>query len=93
MNLLRWIGYIAAAAFIGVYFFLAVAGPNPITSIPQTQRKIRDMEKANEELRREVEKRNRYLDELMKRQDLQDREIRKGLGKQKDGDTTFFYPD
>ena len=83
----------AAAALLGVYVFLALAGPNAVTSIPATQRKIDEMQTQNDKLRQEIRKRNDYLKDLEKRPDLKDREIRKRLNKQKPGETTIYLPE
>jgi len=90
---MRWVGYLAAAALAGVYLFLALGGQNPITSIPETQRQIREMQRKNDELRQKIRERSEYLRKLDEHPELRDREIRKGLNKQKPGETTIYLPE
>jgi len=92
-RLLRYLGYLAAAGLLGAYVILLVAGPQPITSIPKTRRQLQKLEQENEELRQEVKRRKQYLDELEKDRNLQDREIRRGLNKQREGETTIYLPE
>ncbi len=92
-KLMRWIGYLSAVGLLGVYVFLALAGPNPITTIPDTQRKLDQMREANRQLRLDIRKRNEYLDEVERNPELRRREFRKRFNKQKPGETTIYLPD
>jgi len=89
----RYLGYLAAAGLFGVYVFLLVAGPQPITAIPKTREQLHKMEQENEQLRQEVQRRKEYLDDLEKNRSLQEREIRRGLNKQREGETTIYLPE
>jgi septal ring factor EnvC (AmiA/AmiB activator) len=92
-KLLRYIGYLAALGLAGVYVFLLVAGPQPLSNINKTQQQLRRMEEENENLRKDIARRKTYLDELERDRSKQDLEIRKGLNKQRDGETTIFLPE
>lgn len=92
-KLMRWIGYASALGLLGVYVFLALAGPNPVTTIPETERRLDRMRESNRKLRQEIQQRNDYLDEVEKNSELRRREFRKRFNKQKPGETTIYLPD
>jgi hypothetical protein len=92
-KLLRWIGYAGALGLLGVYVFLAVAGPSPVTTIPGTQQKLEQLRETNRKLRDEIKARQDYLDEVEKNPELRTREYRKRFNKQKPGETTIFLPE
>jgi cell division protein FtsB len=93
LKLLRYIGYLAALGLAGVYVFLLIAGPQPLSNITKTQQQLRRMEEENETLRKDIARRKAYLDELERDRSKQDQEIRKGLNKQREGETTIFLPE
>jgi hypothetical protein len=92
-RLLRYIGYLAALGLAGVYFLLLLAGPQPLTNIPRTQQQIHRMEEENAALKKDIDRRKAYLDDIEKDRLKQDQEIRKGLNKQKDGEVTIYLPE
>jgi predicted RND superfamily exporter protein len=91
-RLFRYLGYLAAVGLAGVYLFLALAGPQPLTSIPKVRNTLQEMERENKRLEEEIRKRQDYIRELDNSTELQDREIRRRLKKQLPGETDVRLP-
>jgi cell division protein FtsB len=93
LRLLRYIGYLAALGLAGVYVFLLVAGPHSLSTITKTQQQIHRMEEENDAMKKDIQRRKAYLDDLERNRTKQEQEIRKGLNKQREGETTIFLPE
>lgn len=75
------------------YGVMELRGPNGISALMAKRQQIRQIEKENESLHREVESTRQQVEELKNNPEKQDLEIRKGLGLMKPGEKTYIMQD
>ena len=90
MSILRTIGVVGAVALSSAYIFMALRGPQGLTSLEEKWHEIRELQQQNAELRRSVELRSERIRKLQESASEQELEIRKRLKLMRKGETTFI---
>jgi cell division protein FtsB len=92
MSFLRTIGVVGVVALSSAYVFMALRGPQGLTSLEQKWHEIRELQLENAELRRTVDLRTERIRKLQESTSEQELEIRKRLKLMRKGETTFITP-
>jgi len=85
--------YVAGAAIVALYGWIALRGPLGIQSLLDKRQEIRTLQEQNSSMAREVERRRDRIRRLSDSPSEQEMEIRKQLKLLKPGETTFILPD
>lgn len=93
MSFLRTIGVVSVVALSSAYVFMALRGPQGLSSLEEKWHEIRELQQHNADLRRAVELRSDRIKKLQESPAEQELEIRKRLKLMRKGETTFITPD
>jgi cell division protein FtsB len=93
MSFLRTIGVVGVIALSSGYIFMALRGPQGLSSLEEKWHEIRELQQQNAELRRMVEHRTERIKKLQESPGEQELEIRKRLKLMRKGETTFITPE
>jgi cell division protein FtsB len=85
-SLLRQLGYLAAAALACFYVMTIVRGPNGLGTMIEKQKEIRSIQDENDELRREIQAKEEYIQRLKVNDEERERAIRERTNKLKPGE-------
>jgi cell division protein FtsB len=87
------IGY--AAVLLGglSYGYVQLRGPNGVSALMEKRQEIKDLEKENERLQREIAAKRTHLERLKNNPDEQEMEIRKDLKLLKPGEKSYIMQD
>jgi cell division protein FtsB len=87
------IGYLAAILIAATYAFFTLRGPQGIPALMQKRMAIREMEKRNAELHREVEYKRQKINRLRENKSEQELQIRDQLNLVRPGEKVFIFQD
>ncbi|MBL8218170.1 MAG: septum formation initiator family protein [Bryobacterales bacterium] len=93
MSFLRTIGVVGVVALSSAYIFMALRGPQGLSSLEEKWHEIRELQQQNADLRRAVELRTERIKKLQESPSEQELEIRKRLKLMRKGETTFITPE
>lgn len=85
--------YLAGVLILAVYAFVTLRGPHGIQALMEKREQIRQMEKRNAALARELETRRDRITRLKESQSEQELEIRQRLKLVKPGERVFILQD
>lgn len=85
--------YLAGVLILAVYAFVTLRGPHGIQALREKREQIRQMEKRNAALARELETRRDRITRLKESQSEQELEIRQRLKLVKPGERVFILQD
>ena len=83
---------VSVLALSSAYVYVALRGPQGIPALQEKWREIRELQKTNADLKREVETRAERIKKLQESPAEQELEIRKRLKMLRPGETTFIIP-
>lgn len=93
MSFLRTIGVVSIVTLSCAYVFMALRGPQGLSSLEEKWHEIRDLQQQNAELRRVIDMRAERIKKLQESPAEQELEIRKRLKLMRKGETTFITPE
>ena len=73
------LAYAAALLLVGSYGYFALSGPKGLSAIAEKRAQIRELEKRNEELTKEIERKREHIRRLNESPAEQELEIRERL--------------
>jgi cell division protein FtsB len=85
--------FIVAVLLVAAYAVYALRGPNGIPAVLEKREEIRQLEKRNADLAREIEQRRERISRLKESQSEQELEIRRRLKLVKPGEKVFILQD
>ncbi|MBL8177797.1 MAG: septum formation initiator family protein [Bryobacterales bacterium] len=80
-------------ALSSAYIYMALRGPQGLSSLEEKWHEIRELQQQNADLRRAVEMRTDRIKKLQESPAEQELEIRKRLKLMRKGETTFIIPE
>jgi cell division protein FtsB len=86
-------GFVLVIAVVAAYGWVALRGPQGISSLIEKHRLIRELQEKNANAALENERRREHIRRLKESPSEQQMEIRKQLKLQRPGETTFILPD
>ena len=86
----RKLGYAVAILIVATYAFFTLRGPQGIPALIQKQHEVRELEKENGELAREIESRRDRIQRLRDDESEQELEIRQRLKLVRPGEKVFI---
>lgn len=91
--LLRQLGFVAVAAVVCFYVFVALKGPNGIPTMVEKRHQLERMRQENEALRIEIQKRKTAIEQLENSDEARKRAVRESTRKSMQGDVTIYLSD
>lgn len=82
---------LAILAFACVFFGIRV--PQAYMNLRAKREHVRELQQRNDQLRKENDKRKRWIEDLTKNSSEQENVLRERYHKQRKGDTTFIIPE
>jgi len=92
MSGLQKIGVFAVLGMAGIYVYAALRGPQGLPALEEKWHEIRELQKRNADLKRDVESRSDRIKKLQESPSEQEMEIRRRLKMLRKGETTFIIP-
>ncbi len=92
-SLVKGVGYAVLVTMIGVYLFLEITGARGIPKLLENRRMIETLQKENEELRLENQKRREKVERLEHDREEQELEVRKRWKLQREHSVDFYIPE
>jgi cell division protein FtsB len=86
-------GFVLVIVAVAAYGWVALSGPQGISSLLEKHRLIRELQEKNATTALENERRKEHIRRLKESPSEQQMEIRKQLKLQRPGETTFILPD
>jgi cell division protein FtsB len=90
MSGLQKVGVLTALTLCGVYVYVALRGPQGLPAVEERWTEIRDLQKRNADLKRDVDSRSDRIRQLQDSPSEQELEIRRRLKMLRKGETTFI---